>query len=349
MIHEGSGNLLDAKVEAVVNTVNTQGAMGKGIALQFKKAFPENFAEYELACERGEVVIGRVLVFTTVLPTPRYVINFPTKEHWKHPSKIEYIRDGLVDLVAQVRQRGIRSIAIPPLGCGLGGLPWSEVRPLIEGAFQDLAAVEVLLFPPGVSPMPEAMPNRTQRPSMTPGRAAILGLMDQYLRAEYEDGLSLLEVQKLAYFLQVAGEPLRLKFHRHHYGPYADNLRQVLSRLEGHYTIGYGEGRAGPFGQLRLLPDAGRLATEFLAAAVATRERLSRVAHLIEGFETPLGMELLATAHWIMAEDLTSRTDPDATITRVKDWNTRKARVMSPPQLRAAWERLQKTTWVFSG
>jgi O-acetyl-ADP-ribose deacetylase (regulator of RNase III) len=349
MIHEGRGNLLDAHVEAVVNTVNTQGAMGKGIALQFKKAFPENFSEYEKACVRGEVVIGRVLVHRTLLAEPRYVINFPTKKHWQHPSKIEYIRDGLVDLVAQVCERDIRSIAIPPLGCGLGGLKWSEVRPLIEGAFRDLPAVEVWLYPPGASPSPEAMPDRTERPKMTRGRAAIVGIMDQYLRAEYEDSLSVLEIQKLAYFLQVAGEPLRLKYQRHYYGPYADNLRQVLNRIEGHYTRGYGEGRAGPLGQIRLLPDAGRLATDFLADAVETRERLHRVAQLIEGFETPLGMELLATAHWVMNEDLKARADADTTVAGVKKWNTRKAKVMGPPQLRAAWERLRQTPWAFLG
>jgi O-acetyl-ADP-ribose deacetylase (regulator of RNase III) len=148
MITLGKGDLLDARTEALVNTVNTQGTMGKGIALQFKKSFPESFTLYARACKRGEVEVGKMLVYQTARDAPRYVIHFPTKKHWRDPSELSYVRDGLVDLVAQVRAFKIRSIAIPALGCGLGGLPWDDVRPLIEVAFQALDDVDVLLFAP---------------------------------------------------------------------------------------------------------------------------------------------------------------------------------------------------------
>lgn len=148
MVSLAQGNLLDAKVDALVNPVNTVGVMGKGLALQFKKAFPANTRAYEAACKRGEVRVGAMFVFETGRECPRFVVNVPTKEHWRSPSKMAYVDDGLVALVAEVRARGIRSIAIPALGAGLGGLAWDDVRPRIEAAMAALVEVDVRLYPP---------------------------------------------------------------------------------------------------------------------------------------------------------------------------------------------------------
>ena len=159
MIERTQGDLLDAGVQALVNTVNTVGIMGKGIALQFKKAFPENYSAYRKACAAGLVTIGRMFVHDLgVLASPRYIINFPTKQHWRSKSKIADIKSGLTALVDEVQRLGIESIALPPLGCGHGGLEWSEVAPLIEKAFADLPNVQVLVFEPADAPPPEAMP-----------------------------------------------------------------------------------------------------------------------------------------------------------------------------------------------
>jgi O-acetyl-ADP-ribose deacetylase (regulator of RNase III) len=129
-MHFATGNLLEFKTDALVNTVNCVGIMGKGIALQFKKKFPENFKQYERACRSGEVQLGKMFIVpTNNLSEPHYIINFPTKDHWRNPSRLESIATGLQDLVAQVKKLNIKSIAIPPLGCGNGGLEWSEVRP----------------------------------------------------------------------------------------------------------------------------------------------------------------------------------------------------------------------------
>lgn len=146
-IEPGTGNLLEADVDALVNPVNTQGVMGKGLALQFKRAFPDVFQSYVRACKAGEVVTGKVHVVRRSV-APRFILGFPTKQHWRHPSKLEYIRDGLDDLVQQVRALEIQSIAIPPLGCGLGGLAWEDVRPLIDAAFVPLPDVRVVLYAP---------------------------------------------------------------------------------------------------------------------------------------------------------------------------------------------------------
>ena len=143
------GNLLDARVEALVNTVNTVGVMGKGIALMFKERFPENYKAYATACAAGTVRVGEMFVTAGVeLDGPRWIINFPTKQHWRHPSRLEWVRDGLVALKAVIREKQIQSLAIPPLGCGNGGLVWAEVRPLIETTLNDLSGVEVMIFEP---------------------------------------------------------------------------------------------------------------------------------------------------------------------------------------------------------
>ena len=187
MIERGSGNMLTAEVDALVNPVNTDGVMGKGLALQFKKAFPDAFVEYERACKAGDVAVGSMHVVTR-LASPRFIINFPTKKHWRHPSKLEYVRDGLQDLVAQVRERGIRSLAVPPLGCGNGGLDWSDVRPLIVQAFETLPDVLVVLFEPTATPLPESIIDRRDTPTMTASRAAVIALMDGFVTL---DGLPL--------------------------------------------------------------------------------------------------------------------------------------------------------------
>src|SRR4030042_5400927 len=294
------GNLLKAEAEALVNTVNTFGVMGKGIALQFRQAYPANYEAYRKACNYHEVLPGKMFVFATnKLVNPKYIINFPTKRHWKGKSRMEDIEAGLKALVDVVRKLGIHSIAVPPLGCGSGGLHWDEVKPRIEVAFRYLPDITVLLFKPEGAPEAEEMRVTTKKPAMTPGRAALLGLLERYVMPGYR--LTLLEIQKLAYFLQAAGEPLRLNFVRGKYGQYAETLHHVLQRLEGHFIRGYGDRSRNA--SVRLIPGATDEASSFLANHKDTVNRLDRVGRLIEGFESPYGMELLATVHWLGPAD----------------------------------------------
>ena len=241
MIESMRGDILSAEAEALVNTVNCVGVMGRGIALQFRKAFPENFRFYETACQRKEVKPGSMLVFETgFLTLPRYIINFPTKRHWKGKSKLADIDVGLKALLAEVTERNIRSIAIPPLGCGLGGLNWADVRPRIVDAFAQAPNVSVLLFEPEGAPAPEAMAKATKNPEMTAGRAVLVELMSRYLTAVMDPFITLLEIHKLLYFMQEAGEGLRLRYEKAPYGPYSTNLRHLLSLVEGHFITGIG-------------------------------------------------------------------------------------------------------------
>ncbi len=348
MIELTQGNLLAAPAEALVNTVNTEGVMGKGIALQFRQAYPEMFRAYEKACERGEVRLGEVQVFDLggLAGGPRWIINFPTKGHWRARSRLSDVENGLRDLVAKVRQLGIRSIAVPPLGCGNGGLDWSKVAPLIQTAFAAVPEVRVLLFAPVGAPAAEAMPNRTEAPKMTLGRAALVALMDRYLKGLLDPFVSLLEVHKLMYFLKAAGEPIeKLAFQANRYGPYAPNIRHSLIKMENHLTRGYGEGRDDPTIQLELLPGAVDQAEEFLRDQFETKERMAQVARLIEGYEDPYGMELLSSVHWVMQHDAAAREDVEAAIGAVQAWNDRKKRVLKPEHLRKAWTRLKEQRW----
>ena len=348
MIKLSQGNLLMAPADALVNTVNCMGFMGKGIALQFKQAFPANFKTYAAACAAGQMVPGRMLIHDNGgLVNPRWIINFPTKRHWRGNSRLEDVVAGLTALVAEVQRLGIQTIAVPPLGCGLGGLDWQVVRPMIEQAFDALPSVKVLLFEPTGAPDAKTMPVRTDRPKLTPARALFIKLMDAYAAMDY--ARTLLEVQKLAYFLQEAGQPLRLRYQAAHYGPYADNLNKVLETLEGHFIRGYGDSQK-PGAQIELLPGAVQQADAFLVHDPDARQRLGRVSDLIEGFETPYGMELLATVHWVAHHASpgadNSAADVAGAVERVHAWNPRKREVFKNEHIAVAWHRLAETGWM---
>jgi O-acetyl-ADP-ribose deacetylase (regulator of RNase III) len=343
MIEFKAGDILQADAEALVNTVNCVGIMGRGIALQFKQAFPENFKAYEAACARNEVQPGRMLVFETgFLANPKYIINFPTKRHWRGKSRIEDIDAGLKALADEIRKRDIRSIAVPPLGSGLGGLDWTEVRPRIEAALGKLD-VHAIVFEPHASPEPQRMKRAAKVPSMTEGRAALIGLMRRYLGGLLDPFVTLLEVHKLMYFMQEAGQPLRLRYAQAPYGPYAENLRHVLREIEGHFVSGYADGGDAPDKELTLVPGAVEDAEQFLAHHAETRARFERVADLVQGFESPFGLELLSTVHWVVTRE-NAQTEDDV-VQRVYAWNERKRR-FSLRQIALARDVLARKGWI---
>lgn len=344
MIEYKTGSILTEDAEALVNTVNCVGVMGRGIALQFKNAFPANYKAYEAACKRGEVVPGRMYVYETgEMINPRYIINFPTKRHWKGKSRLEDIEAGLNALKQEIRDRGIRSIAIPPLGCGLGGLDWRVIKPRIESALSELLELKAIVYEPQGYPDESKGNPSTEVPRMTPGRAALVSLIERYLRGFLDPFITLLEVHKLMYFLQEAGEPLRLSYVKAEYGPYAENLRHVLHAIEGHLTVGYQDGGDVPGKRISLVPVALDDSSRFLSGKPDTQKRIERVAELVEGFETPFGLELLSTVHWVMRKEgaLTS----DEVINSIYSWNERKKQ-FTPRQIRIAIDTLVRHEWV---
>ena len=344
MIEYRTGDILLTDAEALVNTVNCVGIMGRGIALQFKDAYPENFKAYEAACERGEVQPGRMFVFETRhITNPKYIVNFPTKRHWRGKSRMEDIEAGLKALADEIRKRRIRSIALPPLGSGLGALDWRDVRPRIEAALRGLEDVQVIVFEPHGATDQQIAAKSHEVPKMTSGRAALVILMHRYLGGLLDPFVTLLEVHKLMYFMQEAGEPLRLQFTKAPYGPYAENLRHVLQAVEGHFVSGYVDGGDAPNKQLDLVPGAVNEAEFFLKTDDETRMHFDRVAALVDGFETPFGMELLSSVHWVATKE--GAATLEEVLTRTYAWNERKRR-FSPHQVAIAFDVLRSRGWL---
>ncbi|MDR3697136.1 macro domain-containing protein [Mucilaginibacter sp.] len=334
------GNILEAKADALVNTVNTVGVMGKGIALQFKNEFPENYKEYTDAVNRKEITVGKVqIVPVNGLNGVKYVVNFPTKAHWRYPSKMEWIKDGLKDLHEKVKALKIESIAVPPLGCGNGGLNWEDVKPIIVEALSDLE-INVFVYEPSLA-IKEAL-KKEEKPSaakLTPARAMLLYLLYKY-RALGEFA-SEFAAEKLSYFLQRFGETqLKLDFKKGLYGPYSGKVRHVLYALNGYYIKGYEQKEAKPFETLELVASKRDEVKDFIdkSASVTEKERLDKVAEFIQGFESPYGLELLATVDFLShTHSLT-----DAESIKKELWSQRKKDLFPLHHIQLAINHLDK-------
>jgi O-acetyl-ADP-ribose deacetylase (regulator of RNase III)/uncharacterized protein YwgA len=341
MIKLTKGNILQSKAEALVNTVNTIGVMGKGIALLFKESFENNYLLYHKACKNGEVQIGKMFITeTNNLTNPKYIINFPTKQDWRAKSEYDYIEKGLADFIKQIQALDIQSVAIPALGAGNGGLDWTIVRPMIEKALEFLPTVQIELYEPA-DIMPEKKKSPIQK-GLTPAGAMILALLNQYGELGYR--ASLLEMQKLAYFLQAEGEPLKLNFKPHYYGMYADNLRKFLETLEGDFLLT--EKRIAdskPLDYVALNEAKLEEVKNYIQinCTAEQKERLAKVAKIIRGFESPLGMELLSTTHWVMATK--SADTPQKAQALIYQWEKnpqRKRALMLPNMIEKAFAKL---------
>lgn len=350
MIKFTEGNLLNAHVEALVNTVNTVGVMGKGIALMFRERFPHNYKLYAAACKANQVRVGTMFVTETgELQGPRWIVNFPTKQHWRSPSRLEWVVEGLQDLRRFLLEHGVRSVAIPPLGAGNGGLDWAQVRPEIEKALADLPGVEVLVYEPAARYQNVA--KRAGVEKLTPARALIAELVRRYWVLGME--CSLLEVQKLAWFMERAVEqlpgvdnPLKLQFKPHLYGPYTPRLKFVLDDLDGSFL--HCDKRISDADKLDVIwfDDSRRdvLQAYLRSEAKAYLPALEATARLIDGFESPFGMELLASVDWLLSREGVAPTVA-AVREGLKQWpapgaGVRKTRLFDDRVIGIALERL---------
>jgi O-acetyl-ADP-ribose deacetylase (regulator of RNase III) len=352
MIEYTTGNLLDTDAEALVNTVNTVGVMGKGIALMFKEAFPENYQAYRAACKAGEVRTGKMFVTErNQLVGPRLIINFPTKRHWRGKSSPEWIEQGLEDLKRVIRDYNITSIALPPLGSGNGGLEWAKVKPRIERALAEMPDVHVRVFEPSTEY--QNVTQRNGKEALTPARALVTELVRRYSVLGMD--CSLLEIQKLAWLLErcivAAGlkDPLDLRFQAHRYGPYADRLRHLLDALDGSYL--HCEKRLAdsePTDVIWFEHSRKEKLQAYLGTGEARTysDALEEVGSLIDGFQSPLGMELLATVGWLLSD-----TGAEPTLSGIKaglrewpggeDAGQRKLRLFDDRMIELALQRLQ--------
>jgi O-acetyl-ADP-ribose deacetylase (regulator of RNase III) len=353
MIKFTQGNLLEARAQALVNTVNTVGVMGKGIALMFKDRFHDNFRQYAAACKAGQVETGRMFITETVeLDGPRWIVNFPTKQHWRSPSKLEWVTEGLQDLRQFLIEKQVKSIAIPPLGAGNGGLDWSIVKPQIDQALGDLPNIEVTVFEP--TTQYQNVAKRVGVEKLTPARAMIAEMVRRYWVLGME--CSLLEIQKLAWFLERSIErlspndnPLNFQFEANKYGPFAPRLNHLLNGLDGSYL--HSEKRisdADRFDVIWFDDSRKELVNAYLRSeAKAYAQALEDTAALIDGFESPFGMELLATVDWLLVKENVASTVP-AVREGLRGWRAgpeaaqRKDRLFDDRAIGIALERLMQ-------
>lgn len=335
------GDLLRSDAQALVNTVNTVGVMGKGIALQFRTQFPENYKAYRQACKVGTLRPGQMLVVKDGdLMREKYIINFPTKEHWKAPSRIEYIEQGLPALKEAIISHQIRSIAIPPLGCGNGGLDWNVVKPLIIQHLSDLE-IEILVYEPNAAIKSLLQAEEQPRDArLTPAKAMLLYLMFHY--EAVGDISSLFSANKLAYFLQESGENLRLTFKAHHYGPYSVQLNHVLGAVNGVYLNGLEQNQAKAFEPLLLNYERFSEVERFVRFELSAqqRDRLRSVLKLIEGFESTYALELLASVDYAAKQP--GVDDVEQVMDAIKQWNPRKAGLFNAGDIGLAYEHLTR-------
>ncbi len=344
MIQFIEGNLLESKAEALVNTVNTVGVMGKGIALQFKNQYPNNYKLYEKACKAKEIQVGKLFVTedSSLLEGRKIIINFPTKTDWRKPSEYSYIESGLKELARIITEHGIKSVAIPPLGAGNGGLDWNVVKRIIEKNLTGLNC-DIQIYEPNAI-IREAM--KKERVKLTPARAMMLSVLYDLVRnGEF---VSEFAAEKATYFLQRFGakEQFKLDFQPNFYGPYSGKVKHVLYYLNGSYITGYSSKDKKPFEELGIMFDGEKEVNEYLEQTdnLAFKEIADKTKAFLTGFYSAFGLELLSTIDYIMSEKKISTLED---VTRnIESWSDRKKSLFSNPRfIDVAVKKLEKASF----
>lgn len=336
------GNLLDAETEALVNTVNIVGVMGKGIALQFKENFPQNYKEYIAACKSKQLMPGKLLVVKELtLEGEKIIINFPTKTEWFLKSKYEYIESGLKELINVIKEYNIKSIAIPPLGCGNGGLKWEKVKSLMENYLGNIENVEIIIYEPNEAIKELLKLEETNKQvELTPARAMLLYAMFHY--EALGEHSTLFVANKLAYFLQRLGENTlnKLKFEAKHYGPYSVGVQHVLHRLNGKYLKGLEQNNVKPFEQLELDHSKFNEIEKYIKKELTPKQqkRIDKLIMLIDGFQSTLSLEILASVDFIRKEN--KDISKEKTIDTIHRWSDRKKELFQEKYISLAYDHL---------
>lgn len=344
MIKYIQGDLLSSKTEALVNTVNTVGVMGKGIALRFKELYPTNFHQYYHACKQNKVEVGKMFVVAEnkIGEERKLIINFPTKKEFYRKSSYQYIEDGLKDLVSVIQNYTIKSISLPPLGCGNGGLNWDKVKLMIEQHLSPLQDVEILIYEPN-----DAIKELLKKQDIkNENKLTDAGAMLMYAMYIYEDlgeYSNLFVANKLVYFMQRLGEKNlnRIKFKAHLYGPYAPQVNHILKRLNGKYIRGLEQMEAKAYEELTL--DYSKM--DEISKYVHTnlkqeqRQRLSNLIKLINGFQSFFALEILSTVDYIRKEN--RGITIENTLEKIGQWSDRKKNIFNIDHVRIAFKRLE--------
>lgn len=328
MIKYVTGNILDSEAEALMNTVNTDGIMGKGIALQFKKAFPTNFKLYQQACKDKIVYIGKLFVTkdNNITSGTKYIINFPTKQSWRKPSEYSFIESGLDDLLRVLEVNNIKSIAIPPLGAGNGGLEWERVKKIIERKLSN-SNIDILVYEPNAI-IKEHL--KTERIKLTDARALLLYVLyDLVKNGEYVSEFS---SEKICYFLQRLGAKkyFKLSFIPNFYGPYSGKVKYVLNILNGSYIMGYSDMDKKPFEPLTLVADGYDDVKKHIENDAVLFDIANKTTEFLNGFYSDFALELLSSLDFLSLEHKT--TDINELTQKLESWSDRKRSLFSNPK-----------------
>lgn len=297
MIIYKKGNILESKADALVNTVNTQGVMGKGIALQFKNAFPLNYKIYQDVCKRGDFEIGNLLIVEDngLISGKKTIINFPTKTSWRKPSEYSYIERGLERLLQVIDEKKLNSIAIPPLGSGNGGLNWEIVKKMIEDKMSHLPT-DVFIYEPN-SQIQEKL--KEERVQLTDARAMLLFML--YKLVANGEFVSEFSSEKICYFLQRFGakEHFKLDYKPNFYGPYSGKVKYVINYLNGSYIMGYSSMDKKPFETLDLVSDGFEKVESYILSKPELVQIVKKAESFLDGFYSEFALELLSTIDYI--------------------------------------------------
>lgn len=328
MIKYITGNILDSEAQALVNTVNTDGVMGKGIALQFKKAFPNNYKQYKIACKEGNIDIGKLFICEdiNIYSGRKLIINFPTKKSWRKPSEYSFIESGLNDLINLINDHNIKSIAIPPLGAGNGGLEWSVVKNIIEKKMSNLD-IDIYVYEPN-DIIKEHL--KTERIRLTDARALLLYVLyDLVKNGEYVSEFS---SEKVCYFLQrLGGEKyFRLNFEPNFYGPYSGKVRYVLNVLNGSYLSGYSDMNKKPFEPISILADGYEDVKKYIEDDQTLFALASKTIEFLTGFYSDFSLELLSSLDYLSNQF--NSNDIQFLTSKLENWSDRKRSLFSDPK-----------------
>ena len=304
MIRFSTGNMFDVQVDAIVNTVNLVGVMGKGVALQFKERFKDNFQIYKQACKDRTIGIGNSLVVReTWQGRDIWIINFPTKVHWRNPSEYWYIERGLDNLIDIISKYAIKSIAIPPLGAGNGGLEWIRVKELIVSKLSSLDC-EVWVFEPGHQAV-----SIDKKVKLTPVRALLVYMLDR-LQQEGNEATAFSAV-KSVYFLQKFGAEkiIKMKFEKYMYGPYCDQVRHVLHAIDGGYIRGFADMSKRPFEPFDIVPEKMPEVKYMVENDILLNDIVTRTCQFLDGFWDDFSLELMSSVDFLITERPNSSAD----------------------------------------
>ena len=328
MIKYITGNILESNAEALINTVNTVGVMGKGIALQFKKAYLNNFKAYTEACKRNEVVVGKLFVTKdkNLNSEEKYIINFPTKTDWRKPSEYSYIESGLDDLMRILNEKQIKSVAIPPLGAGNGGLEWEKVKKIILQKLNHLN-VEIFVYEP-TNYIKEKL--KKERVKLTEARALLLYVLYDLVRnGEYVSEFS---SEKVCYFLQRFGAKkyFKLTYAPNFYGPYSGKVRFILNVLNGSYIMGYSDMNKKPFEPLTLVADGFETVKTYVESNPELLNIAKKTIEFLNGFYSDFALELLSSIDFISVSE--KIFEKEEISEHLEKWSDRKRSLFSNPR-----------------